>query len=135
MKVINYKNSYYEVIEERGDFYYGQDAKGKVKSFLKKEVEVIEMESLPKQITYKSKKAVEKVADPVQTWKNIALSVNNKWNENTTWKLAEQTFGRMNANGDKFIESLLDYMFGKGRLTDKQAYFLAKFGVESGQLN
>lgn len=135
MKAINYKNSYYKVIEERGNFYYGEDAKGKVKVFAKKDVEVVEMESLPKQKSYKPKKAVEKVIDPVQSWKNIALSVNNKWNENSTWKLAEQTFGKMSAKGDKFIESLLDCMFGKGMLSEKQAYFLAKFGVESGQLN
>lgn len=135
MKAINYKNSYYKVIEERGDFYYGEDAKGKVKAFAKKDVEVVEVEALPKQKSFKVNKVAKKVVDPIQTWKEIALSVNNKWNENTTWKLAEQTFGKLNAKGDKFIESLLDWMFNKETLSEKQAYFLAKFGVETGQLN
>lgn len=134
MKAINYKNTYYKIVEERGDFYYGEDAKGKVKAFAKKDVEVVEVESLPKAKSYKTKKVAEKPVDPIQVWKNIALSVNNKWNENSKWKLAEQTFGRMSANGNKFIESLLDWMFGKGVLSEKQAYSLAKFCVETGQL-
>lgn len=135
MKAINYKNSFYEIVEERGNFYFGKDAKCRVKCFVKNDVEVVEIEAMPKQKTCKIKKTTEKPVDAIQTWKNIALSVNNKWNENTTWELAEQTFGRMSAKGDKFIESLLDWMFGKGSLTEKQAYFLAKFGVETGQLN
>ena len=135
MKAINYKNNYYKVIEERGDFYYGEDAKGKVKAFLKKDVELLEIESMPKVKSFSRKKVAEKPSDPVQTWKEIALSVNDKWNSNSTWKLAEQTFGKMDAKGNSFIESLLDSMFSKGFLSEKQAYYLAKFGVETNQLN
>jgi hypothetical protein len=71
----------------------------------------------------------------IQMWKNVALSVNDKWNQNSTWKLAQDNFGRVRANGDKFIESLLDWMFSKGRLSEKQAYCLARFAVTTGQLN
>ena len=73
--------------------------------------------------------------DPVKVWQDIAMSVNDKWNSNSTWKLAEQTFGKLDAQGDSFIESLLDSMFQKGKLSEKQAFHLAKFGVETGQLS
>lgn len=135
MKAINYKNSYYEVTEERGNFYYGKDSKGKIKVFAKNDVEIIELDSLPKSKSYKTKKVSEKPVDPIQTWKDIALSVNDKWNQHTSWILAGQTFGKMNPMGNTFIESLLDAMFSKGHLTEKQAYYLAKFGVETNQLN
>lgn len=72
--------------------------------------------------------------DPIKTWQDIAMSVNNQWNDNSTWKLAEQAFGKLDAKDNAFIRSLLDSMFLKGRLSEKQAYFLAKFGVETGQL-
>lgn len=84
----------------------------------------------------KSPKKPEPVkVDPINTWQDIAMSVNDKWNCNSTWKLAEQTFGRIDAKGNSFIESLLDSMFQKGRLSEKQAYYLAKYGIETGQLN
>ncbi len=71
----------------------------------------------------------------IQTWKKIALSVNDKWNENTIWKLASDSFGTIDAQGNEFIESLLNWMFDKEHLSEKQAYFLAKFAVETDQLS
>lgn len=134
MKAVLSNNNYFEITGERGDFFVCKDAKGKVKMFAKKDVKVEEIESMPKTRKFNTKKVVVK-ADPIKTWQDIAMSVNNKWNENNTWKLAEQAFGRIDAKGDTFIQSLLDSMFTNGRLSEKQAYCLAKFGVESGQLN
>ena len=37
--------------------------------------------------------------------------------------------------GNSFIQSLLDAMFVKERLSERQAYYLAKYGVENGYLN
>lgn len=59
----------------------------------------------------------------------------DKRNNNSYWKLAENKLGKLNTNGNEFIESLLKSMFENGKLSEKQAYYLAKYGVESGQLN
>ena len=80
-------------------------------------------------------KTQDEINKSIQTWKRIALTVNDKINNNSTWKLAEKKFAEINPNGNNFIDSLLnDWMFGKGRLSEKQAYFLAKYGVETNQL-
>jgi hypothetical protein len=73
--------------------------------------------------------------EKIQTWKKIALSVNDKWNSNSTWKLAKDCFGKIDSKGNDFIESLLNWMFDKGHLSEKQAYFLAKFAIETNQLS
>ena len=135
MKAFELNKKYYEVVEIRGSYIYGKDSAGKVKCVLNSSVEIVEVESFPKAKKYTSKKKAEVKADPIQTWKDIALSVNDKWNSNSTWKLAEQAFSKINAKGDKFIESLLDSMFMKDKLSEKQAYYLAKYGVENGYLN
>ena len=78
-----------------------------------------------------AKKVVEKkMEDPVQTWKNIALSVNDRWNQNSLYKLAVSSFDKIRQGKDQFIDSLLDSFFNKGRLSEKQAYYLAKYYVE-----
>ena len=110
MKEIKSNNKTFELT---GECFITKDERGKVKMFLKKDVEVIEVECLQKK-TY---------------------SVNDKWNNNSYWKLAENKFGKLNTNGNEFIESLLKSMFENGKLSEKQAYYLAKYGVESGQLN
>ena len=135
MKAFQFKNQYYKVIEERGDFFYGENASGKVVCRLKSETTIEEIEALPKARKYYNKKRTEVKADPIQTWKNIALSVNDRWNSNSTWLLAQQAFSKVMANGNTFIQSLLDAMFIKERLSEKQAYYLAKYGVENGFLN
>lgn len=134
MKAIKSNNKTFELTGERGDYFITKDERGKVKMFLKKDVEVIEVECLQKK-TYKTKKSTSVNSDPVQTWQEIALSVNDQWNNNSYWKLAENKFGKLNTNGNEFIESLLKSMFENGKLSEKQAYYLAKYGVESGQLN
>ena len=134
MKTFPKNNKVYKITQERGDYYFGEDNRGKVECILKTQAEVVEMDSLPKAKKYYHKAAAPVKVDPVQTWKEIALSVNNKWNQNSTWQLAADKFGKLRTNGDAFIESLLNSMFNQGRLSDKQAYYLAKFGVESGQL-
>lgn len=135
MKAFELAKKYYEVVEIRGSYIYGKDSLGKVKCVLASTVQIVDVESLPKQKKYTSKKRVEVKTDPIQMWKDIALSVNDKWNSNSTWKLAEQAFSKVDAKGDKFIESLLDSMFFKDKLSEKQAYYLAKYGIENGYLN
>lgn len=81
-----------------------------------------------------AKSPFQKMNENIQTWKSIALSVNDKWNRNSEWKLAEETFGKIDNQGNEFISSLLKSMFSFGRLSEKQAYFLAKFAVETNQI-
>ena len=135
MRAFRFKNQYYEVTEERGSYVYGKNASGKIVCRPANEVTIEEIEDMPKAKKYYAKKKVEVKADPVQTWKEMALSVNDQWNQNTTWQLAAQAFSKVRANGDTFIQSLLDAMFVNGKLSEKQAYCLAKYGVENGYLN
>lgn len=72
--------------------------------------------------------------DNIRCWANIAMSVNEQLNQNPTWKLAESKYGSMNTNGNKYIENLKSIMFTQNHLTYSQAYQLARYGVESGQL-
>ena len=39
--------------------------------------------------------------EPVKVWQDIGMSVNDKWNRNSTWKLAEQKFGHFDAKGER----------------------------------
>lgn len=79
-------------------------------------------------------KKMEEKSNPIKVWQDIAMSVNDKWNSNSTWILAEQVFGKLDCKKNNFIESLLESMFRKNRISEEQAYYLAKYGVESGQL-
>ena len=54
MKAITQKNETFKLTGERGDFYICENAKGKVKMFLKSDVEVIEISEMPKMKKYKS---------------------------------------------------------------------------------
>ena len=56
MKAIKSNNKTFELTGERGDYFLTKDERGKVKMFLKKDVEVIEVECLQKK-TYKSWRA------------------------------------------------------------------------------
>ena len=102
---------------------------------LKSEVVIEEIDALPKAKKYTTKKRSEVKTDPVQMWKNVALSVNDQWNQNATWQFAMQSFSKIDSKGNSFIQSLLDAMFVKERLSERQAYYLAKYGVENGYLN
>lgn len=135
MKAFQFKNQYYEVVEERGSYIYGKNASGKIHCMPKSEAVVEEIDALPKTKKYTTKKRAEVKVDPVETWKNIALSVNDQWNQNATWQLASQSFSKIDPKCNSFIQSLLDAMFVNERLSEKQAYYLAKYGVENGYLN
>lgn len=135
MKAFILKNDYFQITEERGAFLYGKNNAGKVACVEAQKAQVVEIESLPKPAYRRAKKAAAVKVDPVQTWKNIALCINNRWNDHTGYQLAIDSFGRVNAKGNEFIESLLRQMFADNRLTEAQAYHLAKFSVETGQLN
>ena len=56
MKAITQKNETFKLTGERGDFYICENAKGKVKMFLKSEVEVIEVDSFDVKKVSKVKK-------------------------------------------------------------------------------
>jgi hypothetical protein len=53
MKAIVENKNTYKITGERGDFFITEDNKGKVKMFVKHNVEVVEVESLPKIKVYK----------------------------------------------------------------------------------
>jgi hypothetical protein len=89
----------------------------------------IALKSAPK----KSAPKVSTIEDKIQNAKNILLSVNDRWNSNSTYKLACDIFGKVQSNGNDFIESLLNSFFTKNYLSEKQAYFLAKFTIETNQ--
>jgi len=89
----------------------------------------IALKSAPK----KSAPKVSTIDDKIQNAKNILLSVNDRWNSNSTYKLACDIFGKVQSNGNDFIESLLNSFFTKNFLSEKQAYFLAKFTIETNQ--
>lgn len=77
--------------------------------------------------------AEEKIQNEIWNAKKILMSVNDQWNSNTTYKLACDIFGKLNSNGNEFIESLLNSFFSKNSLSENQAYHLAKFAVETKQ--
>lgn len=133
MKAIKTTTGTYKVIEERRSFIYAE-VKGKVKVFSINDGEIVNVDSVEAAPKFRKISPRKKEVNPIETWKDIALSVNNQWNNNTIWNLASESFGKLNANGNEFIESLLHSMFVKNKLSEKQAYYLAKFGVESGQL-
>lgn len=62
----------------------------------------------------------------------IFLSVNNKMNENTTYNTACALVSKINSNGSEFIESLKNSFFKYNKLSEKQAFFLAKEATKQG---
>lgn len=85
------------------------------------------------QYTPKPMTAEEKQASDIQTAKGFFLSVNDRWNSNTKYKVACQMLDKVQAKGNKFIESLIGSFYDKNFLSEKQAYALAKFAVETNQ--
>jgi hypothetical protein len=53
MKAINFNNEIFKINSEKGDFYVTENNKGKLKMFAKHEVEVIEIEEMPKAKVFK----------------------------------------------------------------------------------
>ena len=53
MKAINFNNEIFKINSEKGDFFVTENNKGKLKMFLKSEVEVIEIEEMPKAKVFK----------------------------------------------------------------------------------
>jgi len=62
----------------------------------------------------------------------IFLSVNNRFNQNSTYNTACDIVAKINSNGSDFIESLKDSFFKYKKLSEKQAYFLAKEALKQG---
>lgn len=77
----------------------------------------------------------EKQAADIQEVKVILLSVNDKWNENTRYKLAQYMLGKVSTKGherEEQMNSMIDQWFN-GRISEKQAYCMAWFMVTTGQ--
>lgn len=67
MKAINFNNDTYKINSERGDFYYTENNKGKVKCFSKNSVEVIEIDEMPKAKVYKKIEISGAAANRIKT--------------------------------------------------------------------
>lgn len=65
----------------------------------------------------------------IQKMKEIVLSVNDKMNRHTSYQLACSILEKINTD-NSFINSLVDSFFNN-RMSEKQAYCLAKFIIEN----
>jgi len=52
MKAIISNNKTYKITSERGDFFYTEDSRGKCEVFRKKDVDVVEINAMPKAKKY-----------------------------------------------------------------------------------
>lgn len=93
----------------------------------------VSLKSKPAKAERKVLTPEEQLASKIQSAKSIYLSVNEQWNRNTTYKLACSLLDKVETKGNEFIDSLLDSFYKKNSLSEKQAYFLAKFTVETNQ--
>lgn len=123
MKAIKFENHYYEVIEERGAFFYSKNNKGKIKVFAKSDVAVEEIEALPKAKTYK------KASSKVSTY-----SYNNE--KTAIVDLAQNSPYRLSIfseheNATDIVKSIVSQARRKMDISEKQAYVLAKFAEEN----
>jgi hypothetical protein len=82
----------------------------------------------PKELT-----AADIYNEKIESAKRFALSVNNKEIQANRYSIACEMFSKLQTNGNTFIESLLNSFFSKNFLSEKQAWHLAKFTVESNQ--
>lgn len=123
MKAINFKNQYYEVIEERGVFLYGKDNKGKIKVFAKSDVSIEEVEALPKAKCYK--KIAAKVSPYSYNREKTAII---DMAQNTPYSLTQFS---NHENATEIVKSIVNQARKKMDLSEKQAYVLAKFAEEN----
>ena len=65
-------------------------------------------------------------------FENMFLSVNDRMNQNSTYNTACRILGKLNTNGNDFLESLKTSFLKYNRLSEKQAYYLAKEAAKQG---
>ena len=82
----------------------------------------------PKELT-----AADIYSEKIESAKRFALSVNNQDIQANRYSIACEMFSKLQTNGNSFIESLLNSFFSKNFLSEKQAWHLAKFTVETNQ--
>ena len=93
MNAINHNNEIFKITSERGDFYYTENNKGKVKVFAKNSVEVIEIDEMPKAKVYKVAKISAAAANRIKS--NFESNLN---------KALENELGRKGST--KFLYSI-----------------------------
>lgn len=123
MKAINFKNQYYKVTEERGDFFYCEDNRGKTKVFLKADVVVEEIEALPKAKTYR--KVSSKVSSYSYDREKTAIIT---MAQDTPYSLTQFS---EHENATDIVKSIVSQARRKMNMSEKQAYVLAKFAEEN----
>lgn len=123
MKAIEFNNDFFEITGERGDFWITKNNKGKVKMFAKSEVEleIVELESLPKAKSYKAAKS----SKPNYEFTKRMVVVELEDRSSATYildKIQEIT------EPSDIVKSICDYANNHaGIISDKQAWVLAKF--------
>lgn len=137
MNAIINNNQTYKVTSERGDFWITEDIKGKVKMFAKKDVEVVEVSEMAKAKTFKKSTTVAKVMTIEQRIQEMKIRLLEVVSENPSKTILTIVECELNAiTGNEFIDSLKNQWFnvlvsGRGSFSEKQAYFLAKFLIET----
>lgn len=123
-RIITKSTGYVEVTFENG-------SKGKEMAFNLKNEAGEPLKAMPKP----RKARVLTTADKIQIWKKEVLKVNvhEMYNEDSLKLLDSMLSSTRDAND--FQKSLVDQFFkarfGKGRISEKQAYYIAKYIVEN----
>ena len=123
MKAINLNGKNFEITGERGDFFICKDSKGKVKMFAKKEVEVIEIESMPKTKVYKQSTSSFKAHDYGRE-KTVIIDMA----QNNPYSLTQFSD---HENATEIVKSIVAQARRKMDMSEKQAYMIAKFAEEN----
>jgi len=113
----------YKVTGERGDFWITEDGFGKIKMFVKKNVEVVEISEMPK--VKKFKPSYGSGSGRVNTYISLVQSELDDTCSGRT------IFAKISDSGIEMtdiVKSILNQANVKsGRISDKQVYVVAKF--------
>ena len=77
MKAIIEKGKTYEITGERGDFFITKDNRGKVGMFAKRDVEVVDIESMPKAKKY-SKRSKNSTGSHARLQRDLAIALHDE---------------------------------------------------------
>lgn len=123
MKVIKFNNKLYEIIEERGDFFYAKDNRGNVKVFAKAKVNIEEINALPQKKYNKTCVSKSSYYD-YDHEKMIIIEMA----QSTPYSLTEFSD---HENASAVIKSIVMQARKNMYISDKQAYVLAKFAEKN----
>ena len=125
MKAIIENEKTYQVTGERGDFFIATDAKGKVNFFLKNEVEIVEIDEMPKEKVYR--KSVSKKVSYDYTIRLIAALLEENWNAHYILNAIEDI-----VEPTEIIVSICNQANkNRGFISEKQLFVLAKFAQDN----